>query len=226
MADEETKTEETTEEEVVAEETTTGEETTEEIVDETPSEAEIKLNELQGKFDQVSQDAERNRELLELMASGNRQQDTQQEEEIDPDGDEFMTKSEAKAFEKRIDEKIATENFIRDFRGSNPDLADKGPKEEIVRYHFERAKGTFDERLKSAVAATKKLFQSEQEKGSTKTKAESEKAAKEVKAKAEAAAKASGLSSAGKTPAKDSSEDEVPDYAAERRARQRKQKGE
>lgn len=223
MADEETKIEETTEE--VVEETTTEEEVTEEVVDETPSEAEVKLNELQSKFDTLSRGAEKDRELLELLASGKRDEQ-QQEEEVDPDSEEFMTKSQAKAFEKRIDEKIATDNFIRDFRATNPELADKGPKEEMVRYFFEREKGSFDKRLESAVESTKKLLQSEQEKGSTKTKADIEKAAKETKAKTEAAAKASGLSSAGSTTAKESSDDDVPDYAAERRARQRKQKGE
>lgn len=222
MADEETKIEETTEEEV--EETTTEEEVTEEVVDETPSEAEVKLNELQSKFDTLSRGAEKDRELLELMASGKR--DEQQEEEVDPDGDEFMTRTEAKAFEKRIDEKIATDNFIRDFRATNPELADKGPKEEMVRYFFEREKGSFDKRLAAAVESTKKLLKSEQDKGTTKTKADIEKAAAETKAKTEAAAKASGLSSAGNTTAKESSDDDVPDYAAERRARQRKQKGE
>jgi len=224
MADE--KPEEVTEEinEVVVEDATEETEATEEVVDDTPSESEIKLNELQSKYDKVSQDAERNRELLELLASGKKNE--QQEEEYDPDGDEFMTKNEAKAFEKRINDKIATDNFIRDFRASNPDLADKGPKEEMVRYFFEKEKGLFDKRLEKAVEATKNLLKSEQDKGTTKTKAEIEKAAKETKAKAQAAAKASGLSSVGTTPAKESSDDDTPDYAAERRAKQRKQKGE
>ena len=96
----------------------------------------------------------------------------------------------------------------------------------MVRYFFEKEKGTFDKRLEAAVESTKNLLKSEQEKGTTKTKAEIEKVAKETKAKAESAAKASGLSSAGNTTAKESSDDDVPDYAAERRARQRKQKGE
>jgi len=229
MADEETKPEETTEE--VVDETTeakteeTGEET---VVDETPSEEDQKLSDLQSKFDALSQDAERNKNLLDELTPliDLSKVKGEQQEEVDPDSEEFMTKGEAKAFEKRINEKIATENFIRDFRTNHPEIADKGPKEEMVRYFFEREKGSFDKRLQVAVDSTKSLLKSEQEKGTTKTKAEIEKAAKETKAKAEAAAKASGLSSAGNTTAKESSDDDTPDYAAERRLKQRKQKGE
>ena len=229
MPDEETQTEQT--EETTAEETsteeTTAEETTAAEEKTTPSEVEQKLNELQSKYDSLSQDAAKSKHLLDELSpyvDYSRMQGGTTEE-ADESGDEFMTRAEAKAFEKRIEQKLATENFTRDFRGKHPDLGDNGPKEELVRYFFEKEKGSFDSRLESAVKAARNLLSSEQEKGATKTKAEIEKAAKEAKAKAEAAAKASGLSSDGHTPAKASDEDTEPDYAAERRARQRKQTG-
>ena len=228
MPDEETgteQTEETTDEETNAEETTTEETTTKKET--VPSEYEQKLNELQSKYDSLSRDAAKDKHLLDELSpyvDYNRMQGGTTEETDESDS-EFMTRAEVKAFEKRIEQKLATENFTRDFRGKHPDLGDNGPKEELVRYFFEKEKGSFDSRLESAVKAARTLLSSEQEKGATKTKAEIEKAAKEAKAKAEAAAKASGLSSAGHTTAKASDEDTEPDYAAERRATQRRKTG-
>lgn len=242
MAEEETKTEEVTEP-VVDETAADTTEVTTKAADETkvaapePSEAEKKLteqmSELQGKFDSLAQDGVKDKQLLEEltpfvdwegMKTGRAGTAT---DELSEEGEPtFLTQQDAKALEKRVEQKIATNQFIQDFRTNYPDLADKGPKEELVRFFFDRKTlrtDSFDKRLEGAVKATRDLLKSEQDKGAEKIKTDEEKAAQEKKAKDEAAAKASGLSSTGITSPKtseESKETETPtDYIASRKER-------
>lgn len=239
MANEE-KTEET---EVVVDETvvdSTGEatiETSEETkVTPEPSEAEKKLTEqmgeLQGKFDTLSQDAGKNSQLLtelEPFVDFEKMKRVRagESDEFGEEGEQtFLTQQEAKALETRINAKIKTNQFVQDFRTNYPDVADKGPKEEMVRFFFENKTPrteSFDKRLESAVKSTRDLLKSEQDKGADKIKSDEEKAAKETKAKEEAAAKASGLSSAGITSSKASESDKETktssDYVKSRKER-------
>lgn len=201
-----------------------------------PSETErltSQMSELQGKFDNLSQDAAKNKQMLnevtpyvnfDAMKSGLGGSNDDEEE------DTFLSQKEAKALEQRIEQKIATNNFLRDFRTQYPDLADKGVKEDMVRFFFENKtlrNDSFDKRLESAVGAARSLLKSEQSKGEAKTKTALEKEAAAVKAKAEAAAKASGLSSTGITSPQKASKNEPQtpsDYIAERREHQKKLK--
>lgn len=207
-----------------------------------PSETEKlteQMSELQGKFDSLAQNSAKDKQLLEEIAplvnwdgmkasrSGGEHDELGEEE-----AQTFLTQKEAKALEERIDQKLKTNEFMQDFRTNYSDLADKGPKEELVRYYFENKTlrtDSFDKRIESAVKAARALLKSEQDKGIAKTKADEEKAAQEEKAKAEAAAKASGLSSAGITSPKASEVDKEPetpsDYIASRKAKLEKLRG-
>jgi len=243
MAEEEAKTEEgqvdgqTAEGTEATEDTPTTTETEAKTAPE-PSKAEQKLteqvNELQGKFDTLSQDASRSEQLLKeiqpfvnwdgMKASRAGGGET---DELGEEGEQtFVTKQELQAHEKRIEQKIATSDFQRDFRTKYPDLGDKGPKEELVRFYYENKTlrtDSFDKRLEGAVKAARALLKSEQDKGKAGTEADKEKAAQEAKAKAEAAAKASGLSSAGITSPKESEGSKETEtaagYVAERKAK-------
>ncbi len=234
MAEEETKPEET-------QETTETTETTETVkTEETKapesSDAEKKLteqmSELQGKFDTLSQGAEKDKQLLEQITpyvdfeAVKKGQPGGESDELGGEGEQtFLTQKEAKALEQRIDTKIKTSEFQRDFRDKYPDLGDKGPKEEMVRYYFEKEKGSFDKRLESAVELARALLKSERDKGKVEVEVDVEKKVKETKAKAEAAAKASGLSSAGITSPKTSEgeeDDTAKGYVTERKAKSEK----
>jgi hypothetical protein len=241
MANEETKTEETEQTELednaqVSESDTGTEGTKTEDAgqsDDVVKQLTQQVSDLQSKYDTLAQDASRDKKLLEeVIPHVNFDQlrggKTREEEEdyLNEDGSEepYLTKAEATKLLKGIEQKIATTDFVRDFRTKFPDLADKGPKEEMVRYFFENKTlhtDDFDKRLESAVKAARELLKSEQDKGSEKTKAEKEKAAAEAKAKTEAAAKAAGLSSAGLTSPKteegEKTEETASDYVARRK---------
>jgi hypothetical protein len=234
---EETKTEETTETEQTQEtqvaETKTTEPTETEQLRKQVEELQASSSELQSKFDTLSQDSTRREQYIEqispyvdfdgLKTAG---QDTDSSEE----DQSFLTKAEAKALEQKITQTIATAEFQREFRVKYPDLGDKGPKEEMVRFFFENKTlrtDSFDKRLESAVNSTRNLLKTEQEKALKEKEAADEKAAKEAKEKEEAAAKASGLSSGTITsPQKTEKESETTsDYINERRETQQKLKG-
>ena len=189
-------------------------------------------SELQGKFDTLSQDSAKREQYLEQITpyvdfdglKGSRQ-DTETSEE----DQSFITKAEAKALEQKINQRIATADFTREFRDKYPDLGDKGAKEEMVRYFFENKTlrtDSFDKRLESAVKATRTLLKTEVDTALKDKQAAEEKAAKERKAKDEAAAKASGISSGTITsPQKAEKESQTSsDYIAERRAKQERLK--
>jgi len=239
MADEETKTDEQAADETAAVADTTEADT--KAAEETkaapePSESEKKMTEqmgeLQGKFDSLSQDSVKNKQLLEEITpyvdwEGMKKRRAGESDEVSEEGEEtFLTQKEAKALESRIDRKIKTNQFMQDFRTKYSDLADKGPKEEMVRFFFENKTlqtESFDKRLESAVKATRDLLKSEHDKGADKIKSDEEKTAQETKAKEEAAAKASGLSSTGITSSKASESDKETetssDYVKSRKER-------
>lgn len=204
------------------------------------SEAEQKLQEqigeLQGKFDTLSQDSSRNQKYLEEIwpyvdmdaYKEGRQGGGASDEEAEGS---FLTQKEAKALEARIDSKIKTADFQRDFRTKYPDVGDKGPKEEMVRFFFENKTlrtDSFDKRLESAVKATRELLSVDSDKAVAEAKVKDDKTTAEAKAKAEAAAKASGLDSGSitspQTAEKDETETTLSDYTAMRKEKQEKLK--
>lgn len=204
----------------------------------TPSETEQKLqeqfNELQGRFDTLSQDSARQSQYLNEITpyvdfDGLKAERQGGESDSSEEDQSFLTKAEAKSLEQKIEQKIKTAEFMREFRGKYPDLGDKGPKEEMVRFFFENKTlrtDSFDKRLESAVKATRSLLKDEQERALKEKEAADEKAAKEAKEKEEAAAKASGISSGTITsPQKSEKESETTsDYIADRREKQEKLK--
>ena len=205
------------------------------------SEAEQKLQEqigeLQGKFDTLSQDASKNQQYLQEIwpyvdtdALREGQQGVGAVENEEAEGS-FLTQKEAKALEARIDSKIKTADFQRDFRTKYPDVGDKGPKEEMVRFFFENKTlrtDSFDKRLESAVKATRELLSVDSDKAVAEAKVKDGKTTAEAKAKAEAAAKASGLDSGSitspQTAEKDETETTLSDYTAMRKEKQEKLK--
>lgn len=204
----------------------------------TPSETEQKLqeqfNELQGRFDTLSQDSSKQRQYLDeitpyvdfdgLKAASQPGEGSSEEDQS------FVTKEDLARHTQKIEQKIKTADFTREFRTKYPDLGDKGPKEEMVRFYFENKTlrtDSFDKRIESAVKATRNLLKNEVDTALAEKKAAEEKATQELKKKEEAAAKASGISSGTITSPQKTESKETPstsDYVAERRETQQKLK--
>ena len=202
-----------------------------------PSEAlQEQIGELQGKFDTLSQDSSRNQKYLEeiwpYVDMDAYKEGRQGVGAVDEEAEGyFLTQKEAKALEARIDSKIKTADFQRDFRTKYPDVGDKGPKEEMVRFFFENKTlrtDSFDKRLESAVKATRELLSVDSDKAVAEAKVKDGKTTAEAKAKAEAAAQASGLDSGSITSPqaaeKDETETTLSDYTAMRKEKQEKLK--
>lgn len=238
--EDETKTTETTENEQAQEiqaaeaESVVTEPTETEQLRKQVEELQASSSELQSKFDTLSHDSAKREQYLEQITpyvdfDGVKTSRQPGEADYSEEDQSFLTKAEAKALEQKINQRIATADFTRDFRGKYPDLGDKGPKEEMVRYFFENKTlrtDTFDKRLESAVKATRALLKTEVDTALKDKEAAEKKAAKERKAKEEAAAKASGISSGTITsPQKTGKESETSsDYIAERREKQERLK--
>ncbi len=230
MADEET----VVEDQVIEENSEATEQTDESagVTEQADTVTTEQFNELQSKFDTLSGSVTEKQQLIDQLTpyvdfdklKGGNQDDGLEDNE----GDEtFLTQKEAKALEVRLDKKIKSNNFMNDFRTTYPDLGDKGVKEEMVRYFFEKEKaGSFDQRVKKAVEATRNLLKTEQAKGTeAATTKQKEKDELEAKKKV-SAAKAGGLGSGITTPsgASDDENESNDDYLAKRRLKSEQRK--
>jgi len=138
-----------------------------------PENWEQRYKDLQSDHTRISQESAKNQQLIEAVSphinwAALEKAQRGESPEYSEDEMTFVSKKDLNEHLRKVEQKIATETFRQDFRRDYPDLADKGPKEEMVRFFFEQKTlrtDTFDKRLKSAVASARNLFKSEQQKG-------------------------------------------------------------
>ena len=178
-----------------------------------------KYKDLESKHTKLSQEAEQNKKLLDIIqpvweteggqpAAANQAQTSQEDLGVSAGGDDqiYMTRAEHKKeiqqVLSQVNRIINTSNFVTNFRQEFPDLGDKGPKEQLVTHYFNERLKKGEKRenaLQSAITDARAFIKSLEEKGAITAKTEQEKIEQEnkKKAKAGAAAAAAGLGSAG-----------------------------
>jgi len=143
---------------------------------EAPAEAvnwEQRYKDLQSDHTRISQESAKNQQLIEVVSPHVNWQDlerAQRGESPESSGDEmtFVSKKELNEHLRKVEQRMATQNFVQEFRQNHPDLADRGPKEEMVRFFFEQKTlktDPFDKRLKNATDSARNFLKVEQQKG-------------------------------------------------------------
>jgi hypothetical protein len=191
--------------------------------------------ELQAQFTTVSQDAARNRQLMETLQPfvdysrmGGQAPEGAGEPEGDEDDEVPLSRKQVREMMSSMAQELRGQMIAQGVRSKYPDVCDNDWKEVIVRNELAKLAKTHsfetpEQRIERAVNKAREILQGERDAGKSEAELARKKADEEARKKAAAAAKASGLETTAGTSPKQQEDDTKPvsadEYASARQSR-------